>query len=83
MIIKLLRPLSIRGSRFEKDAVVDFLSDDELKAFDPADYEEYTPTVESSAPEVEPATKGDGEQETAPAETEAAVKPKAKRSRKA
>ena len=79
MIIKLLRPLSIRGSRFEKGAVVDFLSDDEIKAFDPADYEAYTPQVESSAPEVEPATTG--EQETA--ETEAAVKPKARRSRKA
>lgn len=79
MTIELLRPLSIRGSRFEKGAVIDFLGDDELKAFDPADYKEYTPTVESSAAETEPATTG--EQETA--EVEQAVKPKAKRSRKA
>ena len=79
MTIELLRPLSIRGSRFEKGAVIDFLSDDEIQAFDTADYKEYTPIVESSAAETEPSTTG--EQETA--EVEQVVKPKARRSRKA
>lgn len=78
MIIQLLRPLGIRGQRFEKDAVIDFLSDDEIAAFDTADYKEYAP-VESGAVEVEPATTGEVETP----ETEQAVKPKAKSRRKA
>jgi len=69
---ELLNPVSVHGSRFERGTIVE-LTDDEVKAFDPADI--------APATEVEPTVE-----ETAPVDTDEETtdeKPKTRRTRKA
>ena len=80
MKFKTINPLSYKGGRVERGTIIE-LPEEEAKAFDPADLAPYA-GEESGAVEVEPATTGEGEQETDATETEQAVKPKAKTSRK-